>query len=84
MITHAHVDWDQQHSWTTDVQPYYPFWEYKGSSDFAKCPNAASACAVNGSMDQLYDYRLANHTIETLHTVSQIDAPWFVMAGFRR
>lgn len=35
-------------------------------------------------MEQFYDYRLATHTIETLKTVSEIDAPWFVMAGFRR
>jgi hypothetical protein len=51
-------DWDQQHSWTTDVQPYYPFWEYGDSSDFASCPHGASACAVNGSMNQLCGHRL--------------------------
>jgi hypothetical protein len=30
------------------------------------CPNGASACQVNGSMEQFYDYRLANATIDTL------------------
>lgn len=77
-------DWDQRKSWTTEIQPYYPFWEYTTSSDFAVCPNHASACAINGSLDQLYDYRLATHTIQTIHTVHSLGKPFFVMAGFRR
>lgn len=77
-------DWDTRKSWTTEIQPYYPFWEYRHSSDFAECPNKASACAINGSLDQIYDYRLASHTIQTIRTVHSLGKPFFVMAGFRR
>ena len=77
-------DFDRETSWSASVQPYYPFLEFVGSSDFAKCPNKASACAVDGSMEQFYDYRLANHTIATLQRAAAMNAPFFIMAGFRR
>jgi hypothetical protein len=39
--------WDDvtgsQGSWSTRLQPYYPFWEFRGSSDFAFCPIEGSA-----------------------------------------
>jgi len=91
-------------SWSTRLQPYYPFWEYVGSSDFAYCPidgvaqkwpeggaltgqsaDSASYCVVNGSIaDEIYDYRLATHTIATLQLAKREGRPFFVMAGFRR
>eukprot|EP01052_Picozoa_sp_SAG31_P027559 SAG31_NODE_2589_length_5427_cov_3.886449_1_plen_362_part_10 len=91
-------------SWSTRLQPYYPFWEFVGSSDFAYCPiegvpqhwpeggfltgqagDSASYCVVNGSVsEQIYDYRLATHTIATLQLAKREGKPFFVMAGFRR
>ena len=79
-------------SWSTRLQPYYPFWEYVGSSDFAYCPidgvaqkwpeggaltgqsaDSASYCVVNGSIaDEIYDYRLATHTIATLQLAKRV------------
>ena len=78
-----------------EVQPYYPFLEYGGSSDFAACPkppgyveNPANldpqACGLDLPLDAFYDYRLSNHTIESLQTAARIGKPFFVMAGFRR
>jgi hypothetical protein len=40
---------------------------------------------VNGSIsEQIYDYRLATHTIATLQLAKKEARPFFVMAGFRR
>ena len=45
----------------------------------------ASYCVVNGSIsEEIYDYRLATHTIATLQLAKKQSRPFFVMAGFRR
>jgi arylsulfatase A-like enzyme len=82
-------------SWSSEVQPYYPFLEYGGSIDSTPCPlpegyveNPAKldpqACALDVPMESFYDYRLANHTIKSLRRAKDIGKPFFVMAGFRR
>eukprot|EP00038_Savillea_parva_P014739 m.11964 g.11964 ORF g.11964 m.11964 type:complete len:712 (+) comp2895_c0_seq1:126-2261(+) len=81
-------------SWSCDIQPYYPFYEYVGSSDMAYCPingtllgggiPGASMCVIDGDESQLYDYRLMNHTVNTIARVAAMPQPWYVMAGFRR
>lgn len=79
-------------SWSSDVQPYYPFLEYGGSVDATGCPVPAGyvqnpaklnpqVCALDVSMEFFYDYRLANHTIKSLHTAKAIGKPFFIMAG---
>ena len=86
-------DTGESGSWSSEMRPYYPFREFVGSFDMTSplgrptnhlCPNGASACKVNGSMEQFYDYRLANATIEALHFVKSVGKPFYVMAGFRR
>mgnify|MGYP000049769157 CR=1 FL=1 len=96
--------WDDtlKGSWSSEIQPYYPFWEVPGSSDFAFCPindttgghqppqpyhgqTGASLCVVDGDeYEQIYDMRLANHTIQSLRTAVQIGKPFYITAGFRR
>ena len=82
-------------SWSSEVAPYFFFREYKGSVDFAECPlpggyvgNAANldpqVCALDGPLDQFYDYRLSNHTMGSLRLAKEVGKPFFVMAGFRR
>ena len=88
-------DTGRKGSWSSEVQPYYPFLEYAGSSDFAECPkppgyieNPANldpqTCALDIPLDKFYDYRLSDHTINSLNTAKAIGKPFFVMAGFRR
>jgi len=97
--------WDDviKGSWSTEIQHYYPFWEYGGSSDFAFCPindtgdpawpvqhggggqKGASTCVMTGDeYEDIYDMRLANHTIKTIRLAVSLKKPWFVMVGFRR
>ena len=38
--------------------------------------NSASMCVVDGDEDQLYDYRLMNHTVATLARVAAGSKPW--------
>ena len=107
-LPHVAPYWDDvtgpRGSWSTRLQPYYPFWEFRGSSDFAYCPiegapqnwpsggaisgqdsEGANYCVVNGSIEaEIYDYRLASHTISTLQLAKREGKPFFVMAGFRR
>ena len=82
-------------SWSSSVAKYYPFNEFGGSTDMARCPipegyvqNPAKlnpqVCALDVPMETFYDYRLATHTIQTLRLVANGTNPWFVMAGFRR
>eukprot|EP00040_Diaphanoeca_grandis_P036705 m.235426 g.235426 ORF g.235426 m.235426 type:complete len:731 (+) comp33664_c2_seq1:100-2292(+) len=83
-----------QGSWSSDVQLYFPFIEFTGSKDMAYCAvngtvgtsgPSASMCVVEGDeYAQIYDYRLRNHTIDTLRLVSTMQTPFYVMAGFRR
>ena len=82
-------------SWSSEVAPYFPFREYGGSIDTTPCPLPAGyvenpaklepqACGLDLPLEQFYDVRLANHTVQTLRLASSIDQPFFVMAGFRR
>lgn len=41
--------------------------------------NSASMCVVDGNEDQLYDYRLMNHTVATLARVAAGNTPWSVL-----
>ena len=41
-------------------------------------------CALDIPLDRFYDYRLSNHTMDSLKTAKEIGKPFFVMAGFRR
>ena len=36
------------------------------------------------TQEEIYDYRLASHTISTLQLAKREGKPFFVMAGFRR
>ena len=87
-------------SWSSHIKPYFYFREFTGSYDMTSpigddthlCPNQASACVVDGPMEQFYDWRLANATIDTLHTAmaqtraipAGVKRPFYIMAGFRR
>jgi len=83
-------NWDEPKSWSQD-QPYFPF-------ELVKCPNNSqklqgSVAAIDTwcPLDEKkypdswhYDWKLANHTLETLKYVNKKGGPWFVAAGFRR
>lgn len=85
-------DWDEPKSWSQD-QPYFAF---KG----VHCPKLKNGAGVSGEvtgsdtwcpLDEKeypdsfhYDWKLANHTLETLKFVNKKGNPWFVAAGFRR
>ena len=85
-------------TWSSEKAFYYPFNEWLGSFDMSHCAVNASGnpsslpqwsggpnmCVVDGSEEQLYDYRLLQHTLGTLTAVTAEPAPWYVMAGFRR
>ena len=82
-------------SWSSSIAPYFPFREYGSSVDFAKClrpagyvENAANldpqACALDIPMEGFYDYRLSNHTMQSLGLAKAKGDPFFIMAGFRR
>ena len=89
---HSPPDWDEPKSWSND-QPYFPF-------SMQHCPKSPEAIDVGGQVtssdtwcplnetqypdEYHYDYKLANHTIETLKYVNDKGGPWFVAAGFRR
>ena len=46
---------------------------------------SASWCVVDGDeYAEIYDYRLRNHTLDTLRLVESMGGPCYVMAGFRR
>ena len=81
-------NWDEPKSWSQD-KPYFPF-------EMTRCPNQTlegnvalidTWCPLdekNYPDSYHYDWRLANHTNETLNYVKQKGGPWFVAAGFRR
>ena len=57
-------------SWSTRLQPYYPFWEFRGSSDFAYCPIEGtpqtwpSGGAIGGQDGDGASYCVVNGSIE--------------------
>ena len=81
-------NYDEPKSWSQD-QPYYPL-------DATHCPPPGGN--LKGEVSKIdtwcplsdekypdsyyYEYKLANHTIDTLKNVSKKGGPWFVAAGF--
>ena len=84
--------WDLPKSWSqkfvtfNTAQPlgYFNF-------ELVHCPGDHDSldtwCPLDGSLNQHYDYRLANWTINALRYASRSPdngVPWFIAAGFRR
>ena len=86
-------NWDEPKSWSQD-KPYFPFVMSPCPNDTLstdRLKGSVAAIATWCPLDESkypdsyhYDWKLANHTIDTLKYVTGIDKPWFVAAGFRR